>query len=76
MPKITFLTRKGCPNSPVMYQRLMSELAERRIAQEPETVDIGHLEKGDLRTGYGTPTVLIDDVDLFGLETPAPTSPM
>lgn len=76
MHKVTFLTRKGCTNSPIVYKSLLSALAERGISEEPITVDLGELAKGDFRTGYGTPTVLIDDADLFGQSRPAPAPPM
>jgi len=76
MTEVTFLTRKGCPNSPAMYANLMAALATREWPGEPSTVDIGELPKDDPRTGYGTPTILVDGVDLFGLATPKPAAPM
>jgi septum formation inhibitor-activating ATPase MinD len=63
--EVTFLTRKGCPGSPAMLANLASALAELGIPGAPLSFDIGKLPNLDQRTGCGTPTVLIDGVDLF-----------
>jgi hypothetical protein len=76
MHEVTFLTREGCPGSPAMLANLVSALAELGIPAVPLSVDIGDLPNADHRTGYGTPTVLVNGVDLFGLEAPRPAAPM
>jgi len=75
MPEVTFLTREGCPKSPAMYANLMAALAKHAWPGEPVTVDIGDLPKDDPRTGYGTPTVLVNGTDLFGVKPPKPGAP-
>ncbi len=73
---ITFLTRAGCPKSPTMWKNLESALGEMGIAASVATVDLGDLAPDDFRTGYGTPTVLVNDEDLFGRSKPAAATPM
>ena len=34
------------------------------------TVDLASLPEDDLRLGYGTPTVLVDGVDIMGVPKP------
>lgn len=75
MHKVTFLTRDGCPGSPAMHANLVAALAGLGIAEVPLIVELGTLPADDHRTGYGTPTVLIDGVDLFGLEAPRAAAP-
>jgi hypothetical protein len=74
--EVTFLTRPGCPKSPVMFSNLNSALGDQGIAVAVATVDLGKLEKDDYRTGYGTPTVLVNDKDLFGMDRPVAATPM
>jgi len=74
--EITFLTRPGCPNSPAMLDNLTSALAEVGVAASVATVDLGELAKDDVRTGYGTPTVLVNGEDLFGMGRPKAATPM
>jgi len=38
-------------------------------------IDRTTLPAADHRTGYGTPTVLVDDEDLFGHPKPLPAAP-
>ena len=73
--KVMFLTRKGCPHSPVVYRSLVSVLTARGISEEPVTIYLGLLAEDDARTGYGTPTILVNGHDLFGLGVPAPAPP-
>jgi len=75
MTQVTFLTRAGCPKSPAMYANLQAALAHREWTGDPITIDLGDLPKDDPRTGYGTPTVLVDGLDLFGLGKPEPATP-
>jgi hypothetical protein len=73
---VAFLTRPGCPKSPAMLSNLNSALGNQGIAVTVTTVDLGELEKDDYRTGYGTPTVLVNDKDLFGMDRPGAATPM
>ena len=40
-----------------------------------DVVDVGDLAESDYRTGYGTPTILMDGEDLVGAPLPAPAAP-
>jgi hypothetical protein len=73
---VSFLTREGCVKSPAMYANLQAAMAEEGWVGKPVIVDIGKLPRDDPRTGYGTPTVLVDGSDLFGLPLPEPAAPM
>jgi len=59
-----------------MLKNLRSALARRGVTEDLEILDIGELPKSDPRTGYGTPTVLVGDSDLFERDKPAPAAPM
>ena len=76
MPEVTLLTRKGCPGSPVMLRNLVAVLTSRGMSGDLVAVDIGKLPQDDIRTGYGTPTVLVDGKDLYGRNVSAPAAPM
>ena len=76
IPEVVFLTREGCPSSPAVYKSLKAVLTERGMTEDPVTVDLGTLAKDDIITGYGTPTILVGGVDLFGRKTPKPATPM
>jgi len=75
MPHITFLTRAGCSGSPQMLAGLRAALTARGVTLEPETLDLGDLAADDPRTGYGTPTILVDGHDLFGRSQPVASPP-
>jgi len=74
--RLTFLTRAGCPGSPLMKNNLVSALERLALPYDIQEIDIGHLEKTDFRTGYGSPTVLVGGKDLFGRAKPGPAAPM
>ena len=76
MPHFTFLTRAGCPGSPQMLEGLKAALATRGVTLEPESLDLGDLAPDDPRTGYGTPTILVDGHDLFGRSQPVASPPI
>jgi len=59
-----------------MLNNLNSALAEQGITAEVKKISLGELAKDDYLTGYGTPTVLVNNNDLFGLGKPAPATPM
>ncbi len=67
--RIQFLTREGCPNTPLMRSNL--DAALKLVAWDGyTTVDLASLSEDDLRLGYGTPTVLVDGVDIMGVPMP------
>ena len=74
-PTVTFLTRDGCPNSAAFREQLDLALAAAGLSADVQLVDVGQLPSDDPRTGYGTPTVLVDGADLFGAPTPRPKPP-
>jgi hypothetical protein len=73
--EILFLTRPGCSQSPYLHGRLYSALHATGIGLRPVIVDVGDLPSDDPRTGYGTPTILVDGQDLFGAPVPKPAGP-
>ena len=75
MKELTLLTREGCVNTPDMTLNLDDALLKLGWRRDYEEIDIGKLPKGDVRTGYPTPTVLWKDHDLFGLPVPKPPLP-
>ncbi len=72
--KLTFLTREGCPNTPKVRANLDAAIKKLKLPVKYEVLDIGKLPKNDARTGYGTPTVLLNGKDLFGLPIPKKSS--
>ena len=76
LPEVVILTREGCPGSPAVLKNLKAALAERGITEAPVSIDLGDLAKEDFRTGYGTPTILVGGIDLFGRTKPKPATPM
>lgn len=72
--KLELLVFKGCPNSPRMQANLESALLRLKQKLPIKVVDLEKLRKGDRRTGYGAPTLLVNGKDPFGSVTPAPTS--
>lgn len=77
LPKhLVFLTRDGCAASPEMKRGLDAALKDLKWSSGYEVIDVASLKSDDVRTGYGTPTVLLDGKDLFGMQTPAkPAAP-
>ena len=73
MKELTFLTRDGCVNTPIMVNNLDDALKSLGLPTDYPYVDIGKLPRRDVRTGYPTPTVLYKGKDIFGM--PAPKSP-
>jgi len=67
---LEFLTRSGCSNTPVMKARL--EAVVKECGWRYREVDLGALPDTDQRRGYGTPTILVGDADLFGASAPEP----
>ncbi len=72
---IVFLTRDGCVNTTTMRARLDEALDRVGMAKHYIVIDADTLSDADARRGYGTPTVLYDDRDLFGMPEPTPPLP-
>ena len=72
---ISFLTRPRCPNSPLLKARLLNALKELGVEATVSLVDVSTLPAYDPRTGYGTPTILVDGTDLFGHPRSPPAGP-
>jgi hypothetical protein len=72
---IVFLTREGCVNTTTMRTRLDEALDRLGAAKDFAVIDADTLSESDARRGYGTPTVLFDNRDLFGMPEPAPPLP-
>lgn len=72
---LVFLTRDGCVNTTTMRERLDQALDRLKIAKDYAVVDVETLPEADIRRGYGTPTVLSADRDLFGMPRPTPPAP-
>jgi hypothetical protein len=68
---LVFLTQDGCVNTARMKSRLDDALKSLKLPTNYQLVDVGKLDASDLRTGYGTPTVLYNNRDLFGKQRPA-----
>ena len=72
---ITFLTRPGCANSPLLQARLVEAIRSLELDATLAVVDMSTLAATDHRTGYGTPTILVEGEDLFGQPRPLPAAP-
>jgi hypothetical protein len=69
---LVFLTRDGCVNTSTMRARLDAALTRLKLPKDYAVIDADTLAEGDVRRGYGTPTVLYDSRDLFGMPEPTP----
>jgi len=73
---LTFLTRDGCVNTPMMRANLDGALTTLGLPTDYAVIDSDTLAASDARVGYPTPTVLYHGRDLFGMrEPPAPPPP-
>ena len=74
---LTFLTRDGCEHTPDMLNNLDDALRGLKLPLTYPVVNIGTLQKTDLRRGYPTPTVLYKGkgADIFGMPEPTPPLP-
>ena len=70
MRDLVFLTRDGCANTATMRSRLDEALRALALTTDYAFIDVDKLESSDRRRGYGTPTVLYKDRDLFGMAPP------
>jgi len=69
--RIEFLSFADCPQAPILRQRLDEALRALGVTATPDTLDLEQLcQAGDRRSGFGSPTILVDGNDLFGMESP------
>ena len=59
---VEYLGFEGCPNTPELRQRLVDAQPDLHIID----VNLMALEAGDVRLGWGAPTILFGGEDLFG----------
>ena len=62
-----FLTRDGCFNTTTMRMWFDEALTALGWAKDYQFIDADSLKVSDPRRAYGTPTILYEDGDLFGL---------
>ncbi|MEZ5289762.1 MAG: hypothetical protein R2745_01625 [Vicinamibacterales bacterium] len=72
---LVFLTREGCVNTTTMRANFDAALQRLGWPADYEFIDADTLAESDPRGGYGTPTVLVGNRDLFGLDEPATPHP-
>jgi len=69
---IEFLSFEGCPHAPVLRRRLDEALQAIGVTVTPVPLDLLSLcEANDLRSGFGSPTILVNGRDLFGMDSPS-----
>jgi hypothetical protein len=67
VPELVFLTRDGCVNTSRLRSRLDEALKSLALPTNYTLIDVGKVESTDRRRGYGTPTILYKNRDLFGM---------
>jgi len=70
MKSLVFLTRDGCVDTVTMRANLDEALKALHIPSDYQFIDADTLATSDARGGYGTPTVLYEGRDVFGMEEP------
>jgi hypothetical protein len=65
--KVTLLYFDGCPLTPPVRRDVAQAVASLGKQAQFEQVNLSTLPPTDPRRGYGSPTVLVDGRDLFGL---------
>lgn len=76
MKDLVFLTRDGCVNTVTMRANLDEALKAQALPSDYQFINSDTLNPTDPRAGYGTPTVLYANKDLFGMpEPPVPHPP-
>lgn len=69
---IEFLSFDGCPHAPVLRSRLDEALHALGMTVTPVALDLLSLyQANDFRSGFGSPTILVNGLDLFGMESPS-----
>jgi hypothetical protein len=72
---LVLLTRDGCANTATMRTRLDAALDLIGASMDYSVIDADTLADGDVRRGYGTPTILYDSRDVFSVAEPTPPLP-
>jgi hypothetical protein len=72
---LVFLTRDGCVNTEAMRANLEGALDALKRSRDYQLIDADTLNPTDPRRGYGTPTILFNNRDLFGMPKPTATDP-
>ena len=72
--KVQLLTFPGCPNGAAAREALQHVLESAGIRAPIEEVNTAAAETPEPLRGWGSPTILIDGVDIEGLEAPASAS--
>ena len=68
--ELQFLTREGCSNTPRMMENLKAAIASGKLPAQYVVVQQAALSPDDPRTGYPTPTILMEGKDIFDLPVP------
>ena len=66
------LGKSDCIHTPKMEKNFVSALEATGVDKKYKYIDLASLPTNDYRRGYGTPTVLINGEDLFGMPKPKP----
>ena len=72
--KVQLLTFPGCPNAAAARELLRRVLESSNVLAEIEEVDTSAPETPERLRGWSSPTILIDGMDIEGLERPATAS--
>lgn len=70
--KIQLLSFPGCPNAQPALHALREAMAVDKVGDTIEEIDVSRPEAPAWVKGWGSPTILIDDVDVTG-ETRSPS---
>ncbi len=71
---LEILTLPGCPNAEAMTDNLTEACRVRGMSCRIEPVSLETLAETDPRRGWGSPTVLLNGVDLMGATKPPGTN--
>ena len=72
---LEFLSREGCKNTAAMLENLDVVIADGKISADYTVILQATLQPDDPRTGYPTPTILLNGKDVFGMASPTPPFP-
>jgi hypothetical protein len=69
-PRLQILSFEGCPNAEALRANLAAALDRLALSCPVRNVDLRELSQDDTRRCWGSPTVLLDGVDLMGESRP------